>query len=61
MSKKRKTIIAIAGQVKSDSTIYTEDAIREAAKMHENLSVEETKQGLALICEDLIPDEDELP
>ncbi len=61
MSKKRKIIIAIADQVRSDHTIYTEEAIREAAKMHENLSVEETEQGLALICEDLIPDKDELP
>lgn len=57
--KNYKTIIAIANSLRNDNVIITEEAICEAAQMHENLSTEKTDQGLALIWKGYIPDKND--
>jgi len=55
----KKVILAVAGVSRRDNVVYTEKAIREAAKMHKELSVETTDQGLALIWKGHIPNKKE--
>jgi len=54
-TREQRAIIAIAGSMRRDGTLFTEEALREAAKTHKNLSLEETEAGLTLIWTGYIP------
>ena len=59
-TEEQYAIIAIAGSLRRDNTIFTEEAIKKAAKTHKNLSTVETEQGLALVWKGRIPNEPQI-
>lgn len=53
--KKQRAIIAVAGSVRRDGTLFTEEALRKMAETHKKFSLEKTDQGLTLIWTGPIP------
>lgn len=44
-----KVVLIVAGQISKNGNLYTEDCLKEASKLHKDLSLEDTEGGLALV------------
>lgn len=60
-TEEQRTIIAIAGSVRKDYTLFTEEALRKMAETHKKFSLEDTDQGLTLIWTGPIPNNGRMP
>lgn len=59
MNKKYRTIVAIADKPTLSGNVYTEEALRKAAELHKDLTIEKTKHQTTLVWTGAINNEEQ--